>query len=124
MRPSLLNYNYWNSCSLANSFFGRSGYGYGTNFSWFAFSPISDYGYGCYNRPYKQFTSTVSLAVAAVATYTIPNAISVTSSNPAFATATINSGVVTVTGVAAGTATISVIDGGGNLVATIVATVA
>lgn len=124
MRPSLLNYNYWNSCSLANSFFGRSGYGYGTSFSWLAFSPVSEYGYGCYNRQVKQFTSTVSLAVSAVATYTIPNAISVTSSNPAFATATINSGVVTITGVAAGTATISVIDGGGNLVATIVATVA
>lgn len=121
MRPSILNYNYWNSCALANAFLGRSGYNYGPAFSWFAFTPRAHF----YDYPVKKPISvTIELAVGAVSTFTIQNANSVTSSNPAFATATITSGIVTITGVAAGVSTISVVDGGGNLVASIVVTVA
>lgn len=122
MRPSILNYGYWNACTLANSFLGRSGYGYGTSFSWFAFTPKTTYCNHYETR--KPLSSTVALAVGAVATFTIQNAVSVTSSNPAFASATITSGIVTITGVAAGTSTVSVVDGGGNLLASIVVTVA
>ena len=122
MRPSMLNYNYWNSCSMANSFLGRSGFNYGTAFSWFAFTPKTTYWDVTPVR--KPISATVTLAVAAIATFTIPNAVTVVSSNPAFATATITSGIITITGVAAGTTTVSVLDGGGNLVASIIVTVA
>jgi hypothetical protein len=118
----MLNYNYWNSCSMANSFLGRSGFNYGTAFSWFAFTPKTTYWDVTPVR--KPISATVTLAVAAIATFTIPNAVTVVSSNPAFATATITSGIVTITGVAAGTTTVSVLDGGGNLVASIIVTVA
>ena len=119
MRPSVLDYNYWDNCTLANSFFGRSGNDYGTRFSWFAFTPKMVY---C-TIPSKPFSSTVTLAVGAVATFTIPNAVSVTSSNPSFATATISGGIVTITGVATGTTTVSVRDVMGNPVASIVVTI-
>ena len=66
----------------------------------------------------------MTLAVAAVATYTVKDAVTVISSTPAAATATITSGVVTITGVAAGTSTVTVKDINGDLLATIVVTVA
>ena len=117
----MLNYNYWNSCAMMNSFFGRSGFDYGTRFTWFAFTPKMTYPI---TEPRNPFSATITLAVGAVATFTIPNAVNVTSSNPAFATATITSGIVTITGVAAGITTVSIVDGGGNQVASIVVTVA
>lgn len=75
-------------------------------------------------RAIEPSTGTVTLAVGATATYTIPEASSVTTSDSAIATATITSGVVTVTGVAAGTSTVVIKDQFDNTISTITVTVA
>ena len=67
---------------------------------------------------------TIPLAAAAEATLTIPGAYSVSSSNTAYATATVASQVVTITGVAAGTATITVLDRNNKTAAVLTITVA
>ena len=67
---------------------------------------------------------TIPLATAAEATLTIPGAYSVSSSNTAYATATVASQVVTITGVAAGTATITVLDRNNKTAAVLTITVA
>lgn len=69
-------------------------------------------------------TGTVTLAAAATATYTFTGAASATTSNAAYATATVLNGVVTITGVAAGTSTVNILDINGLTIATIVVTVA
>lgn len=68
--------------------------------------------------------STATLAASATATYTFDSAYSVTSSDTAVATAIISSGVVTITGVAAGTSVINILDVNSNVIATITITVA
>ena len=68
--------------------------------------------------------SAVQIAVGATAEYTIANAATATSSNVAAATATLTNGVLTITGVAAGTSVITVSDINGDLLGTITATVA
>lgn len=75
-------------------------------------------------NPIIPISGTVTLAAAATATYTIKDAVTVVSSTPAAATAAITNGVVTITGVAAGTSTVTVEDINGDLLATIVVTVA
>ncbi len=65
-----------------------------------------------------------ALAVAATATFTFDGAYAVTSSNTGYATAAISNGVVTVTGVAAGTSVITITDISSNVIATITVTVA
>ena len=67
---------------------------------------------------------TIPLAAAAEATLTIPGAYFVSSSNTAYATATVASQVVTITGVAAGTATITVLDRNNKTAAVLTITVA
>jgi hypothetical protein len=67
---------------------------------------------------------TADLAVGGVMTVTNPNAVAVVTTDPAIATATLASGVVTVTGVAAGTATITVKDRANDSMYVIVVTVA
>jgi hypothetical protein len=67
---------------------------------------------------------TADLAVGGVMTVTNPNAVAVVTTDPAIATATLTSGVVTVTGVAAGTATITVKDRANDNMYIIVVTVA
>ena len=69
-------------------------------------------------------TGTIPLAAAAEVTLTIPGAYSVSSSNTAYATATVASQVVTITGVAAGTATITVLDRNNKTAAVLTITVA
>lgn len=71
-----------------------------------------------------QITMTISLAVAAVATFTIDGAYSAVSTNPSFATATCVNDVVTITGVAAGTTVVTVTDINDDVIATITVTVA
>lgn len=68
--------------------------------------------------------SAVQIAVGATAQYTIANAATATSSNAAAATAVLTNGVLTITGVAAGTSVITVSDINGDLLGTITATVA
>jgi hypothetical protein len=67
---------------------------------------------------------TADLAVGGVMTITNPNAVAVTTTDPAIATATITSGVTTITGVAAGTATITIKDNASDNMYVIVVTVA
>ena len=144
MRPSLLNYSAWDSRQFATSFFGRSGACYGPVFNWLYFGklPISQYvnpSYANQNITSGQInryltnvyvsripvvTSNITLAVGAVATYSFTGANSVITSSAATATATIASGVVTITGVAAGTSTVTISDISGNVIATITVTVA
>lgn len=69
-------------------------------------------------------TGTINLAAAATAALTIPGAYSVSSSNTAYATATVANQVVTITGVAAGTATITVLDRNKKTAAVLTITVA
>jgi hypothetical protein len=67
---------------------------------------------------------TVGLAVGGVMTVTNPLAFSVVSSDEAVATVTVLNGVVTITGVAAGTTTITVKDNANDVIYNIVVTVA
>jgi hypothetical protein len=67
---------------------------------------------------------TADLAVGGVMTVTNPSSIAVVTSDPAIATATITSGVTTITGVAAGTATITIKDNANDSMYVIVVTVA
>lgn len=65
-----------------------------------------------------------TLAAAATATFTFDGAYTVTSSNTGYVTAAISNGVVTVTGVAAGTSVVTITDISSNVIATITVTVA
>jgi hypothetical protein len=67
---------------------------------------------------------TADLAVGGVMTVTNPNAVAVVTTDPAIATATVTSGVTTITGVAAGTATITIKDRANDNMYVIVVTVA
>jgi hypothetical protein len=67
---------------------------------------------------------TADLAVGGVMTVTNPSSIAVVTSDPAIATASITSGVTTITGVAAGTATITIKDNANDSMYVIVVTVA
>jgi hypothetical protein len=67
---------------------------------------------------------TADLAVGGVMTVTNPSSIAAVTSDPAIATATITSGVTTITGVAAGTATITIKDNANDSMYVIVVTVA
>ena len=74
-------------------------------------------------NPIPPTTSTVSLATGATLTLATKQLKSATSTNAAFAKATVTNEVLTITGVAAGTATITASDEAGNTIYTIVATV-
>jgi hypothetical protein len=67
---------------------------------------------------------TAELAVNGIITFTVPQSVNVVSSDTAVATATILNGTTTITGVAAGTATVTISDDQGAVVSTIVITVA
>jgi hypothetical protein len=67
---------------------------------------------------------TADIAVGGVMTVTNPNAVAVVTTDPAIATATITDGVTTITGVAAGTATITIKDRANDNMYVIVVTVA
>jgi hypothetical protein len=67
---------------------------------------------------------TADLAVGGVMTVTNPNSVAVVTTDPAIATATITDGVTTITGVAAGTATITIKDRANDNMYVIVVTVA
>jgi uncharacterized protein YjdB len=69
-------------------------------------------------------SATLNIAVGAEADFTFANAYSVVSADPAFATAAIANGVVTITGVAAGTTLVTISDRDGNKIAEITVTVA
>lgn len=73
--------------------------------------------------PILPATITASLAASAVITFNSPYIIKGTSSNTAYATVSVADNVATITGVAAGTATIVLTDGK-NTVATLTITVA
>lgn len=75
-------------------------------------------------EPIPSGVSTVSLAAGSTMTITNPLIVSATSSNTAYATATVLDGVLTITGVAAGTAAITVKDKANDLMYTITVTVA
>jgi hypothetical protein len=67
---------------------------------------------------------TADIAVGGVMTVTNPNSVAVVTTDPAIATATITDGVTTITGVAAGTATITIKDRANDNMYVIVVTVA
>jgi hypothetical protein len=67
---------------------------------------------------------TAELAVNGIITFTVPNSANVVSSDTAVATATILNGTTTITGAAAGTATVTISDDQGTTISTIVITVA
>jgi hypothetical protein len=67
---------------------------------------------------------TAELAVNGIITFTVPNSVNVVSSDTAVATATILNGTTTITGAAAGTATVTISDDQGTTISTIVITVA
>jgi hypothetical protein len=67
---------------------------------------------------------TADLAVGGVMTVTNPNSVAAVTTDPAIATATITGGVTTITGVAAGTATITIKDNANDNMYVIVVTVA
>jgi hypothetical protein len=69
-------------------------------------------------------SATVELAVNGILTITIPQSAKVISSDTAIATATILGTTTTITGVAAGTATITISDDRNTTISTIVVTVA
>lgn len=74
--------------------------------------------------PIPPFSSTVQLAVGGVMEVTIPGEGSATTTDPAIATENFVDGKLTITGVAAGTATITAIDKFSNVMGTIAVTVA
>lgn len=74
-------------------------------------------------EPIPPGVGTVALAAGATMTITNPKIESAESSNVAYATATVSNGTLTITGVAAGTAVITVKDKANDLVYTITATV-
>jgi hypothetical protein len=113
-------------------------------FNWLIFGklPESQTAYPAYydeyfrptgqNRYISEFTVkaiptsnlTADLAVGGVMTITNPDAVAVVTTDPAIATATVTSGVTTITGVAAGTATITIKDRANDSMYVIVVTVA
>lgn len=74
--------------------------------------------------PIPPFTATVQLAVGGVLEVTIPGEGSATVTDPAIATENFADGKLTITGVSAGTVTVTVIDTFSNTMGTIEVTVA
>ena len=69
-------------------------------------------------------TSTVSLAVDATLTLTIKGIDHAVSSDTTYATVTVSNGTATITGVAAGTSTVTIYDQADNTITTVTVTVA